>query len=349
MNISKRKIFIVHSWCGLIAGIFTLAISLTGAFISLSKKYDRLIHKSITNVNPSDGNIQYDKVFANAKKHLPNFKLYDFARIPQERNEAIELLYFPDGSYHSAFFNPYTGAFLGKLEYNVSRTLTKFHWSFFAGQWGTWVAFFCGLCICISVLTGFVIYKKHIWHALTFQLKWKHNRGGISSSALHRAIGVYTSLFMLILFSTGAFINYEILMGDFSYPQGEQLKQPPKYYLSISIDSLIQKINHSEPTFTPTYISFPQLMGGPITVGGVFKADNEWTTQNSSFEFDEYTGKMITFNDGRVLSKIDQVKTIIYNLHFADFGGLWLKIIYCLFGLLSGLMPITGFILWNKK
>lgn len=347
--ISKRKIFTIHSWCGLIAGIFTLAISFTGAFISLSKEYDRLIHKSVTTVRPSDSQIHYDLVFANAKKHLHDFKLYDFARLPQKKDDALELLYFPDGSYHSAFFHPYTGEFLGKLEYNTSRTLTKFHWSFFAGNLGTWVAFFCGLCVFICVITGFVIYKKHIWHALTFQLKWKHNRGGFSFSALHRATGVYTSVFMLILFGTGSFINYEILVGNFSYPQGEQLKQPPKHMVSISIDSLFHHIRQSEPTFVPTQISFPQLTGGLITVGGTFVTDNKWTTQNSSFEFDEYTGKLIRFNDGRVFSSIDKIKPAVYNLHFADFGGLWLKVIYCFFGLLSGLMPITGFVLWNKK
>jgi uncharacterized iron-regulated membrane protein len=349
MKITNRKLFTLHSWLGLLAGIFVLAISLSGAFISLSKQYDCFVHSEIVLVTKQDNPIVYDSIIRNAKKVLPDFKLYDFIRIPQSDDEAVELLYFPDDSYHSAFFNPYTGKFLGKLEYNLSRTLIKFHWSFFAGNIGALAALLCGLSVMASVITGIVIYKKHIWQALLFKVKWKRNKGGLSFSSLHRVWGVYSLLFMLILFGTGAFINYEILSGDFTYPEGEQLNQPPKFILSVSLDALIAYVKIKEPSFHPTYISFPQLTGGHIVIGGKFKSDNVWSSKSSSFEFDEHTGKPLAFNDGRTLQAADQTKSIIYNLHYATFGGVWLKILYCTFGILSGLMPITGFILWVKR
>ena len=349
LKISGRKIFALHKWCGLIAGIFILVISLTGAFISLSKQYDRFIHSEIVVVTKQDKRISYDSIIARAKQTLSDFQLYDFIRVPQSTDEAVELLYFPDDSYHSVFFNPYTGKFLGKLEYNLSRTLIKFHWSFFVGNIGALVALFCGLCVIVSVVTGIVIYKKHIWQALLFKAKWKRNKGGFSYSSLHRVVGVYSILFMFILFGTGAFINYEILSGDFTYPEGEQLTQPPKFILSVSLDSLIAHTKIKEPSFNPTYISFPQLTGGHIVIGGKFKNDNIWSSQSSSFEFDEYTGEPLSFNDGRTLQAADRTKNVIYNLHYATFGGVWLKILYCAFGVLSGLMPITGFILWVKR
>jgi uncharacterized iron-regulated membrane protein len=36
-------------------------------------------------------------------------------------------------------------------------------------------------------------------------------------------------------------------------------------------------------------------------------------------------------------------------LHFGDFGGLLLKLVYCLFALTSGILSITGFVIYLKR
>ncbi|NBW72242.1 MAG: PepSY domain-containing protein, partial [Flavobacteriia bacterium] len=42
-------------------------------------------------------------------------------------------------------------------------------------------------------------------------------------------------------------------------------------------------------------------------------------------------------------------ENVIYSLHYANYGGIFVKIIYSILALLSGLMPITGFILWRRR
>jgi uncharacterized iron-regulated membrane protein len=36
-------------------------------------------------------------------------------------------------------------------------------------------------------------------------------------------------------------------------------------------------------------------------------------------------------------------------LHFATYGGLVVKLLYCLLGVLSGSLPLTGALLWWRR
>jgi uncharacterized iron-regulated membrane protein len=40
---------------------------------------------------------------------------------------------------------------------------------------------------------------------------------------------------------------------------------------------------------------------------------------------------------------------ILKQLHFGQFGGIWIKIIYALGGFTPAILSITGFVLWWKR
>lgn len=345
----KRKLFAVHSYTGLIAGIFILTICLSGCFVALLQQYENTFEADKLLVSTQSQQVGYDSLFAVAKRQVPNFQLYDYGRFPQNKNEAFEILYFPDGTYHSAFINPYNATVTGYIDNNLSKWILKFHWSFAIGKQGiagSIILFVFALCVLLSVITGFIIYKKHIIDGLLFRIKISAKN---KYSGLHRIIGVWTMLFMFILFGTGAYINYHIMTGEYSYPGGQILQQQPKFLLNVSVDTMLAYIKKEQPNFIPKGISFPQLTGGHISINGNFKGDNDWTNGSSTFDFDEYTGRFIAFNNRQNISNADIADNTLNNLHYASYGGLWLKIIYSIFALLSACMPITGFFLWRKR
>jgi len=352
LKITKRKIFALHSWLGLIAGIFILAICLSGAFVALLHQYEKSFEKQKLIVTPNAKRLPYDTLFAIAKKEIPDFHLYDYARFPQKADETLEILYFPDGSYHSVFIDPYSGEVKGKMALNLSKWILKFHWSFFIGSqgWlGSIVVFTFSICLLISVITGFIIYKKHLINGLLFKTKinWKSFKS--ASSGLHRIIGVWAMLFLFVVFSSGAYINYHILNGDWSYPGGKDLLQEPRQPLQVSVDDCIQKAKDTIPNFIPTGFAFPQLMGGDISVSGLIKDQNEFYLSESSISFNPTTGQIIEIKNGTKNTTLSKFENIVFNLHYANYGGLFVKFIYCILALLSGLMPITGFILWKRR
>ncbi|MNE79264.1 hypothetical protein D3C80_1757300 [compost metagenome] len=36
-------------------------------------------------------------------------------------------------------------------------------------------------------------------------------------------------------------------------------------------------------------------------------------------------------------------------LHTGDFGGIWIKLIWCFFGLLLSMMVLSGLLIWSKR
>jgi len=348
----KRKIFAIHSWLGLIAGIFILAISLSGSFVALMHQYEETFDHEKLFVKPAGKYLPYDTLFSIAKKKISNFGLYDFAFFPKNPNETLEILYFPDGTYHSVFMNPYTGEITGKMDNNLSKNLLKFHWSLFLGPQGyigSIVVFALSICLLLNIVTGFIIYRKHIIDALLFKAKinWKSIR--LASSGLHRIIGVWSMVFMFIIFASGAYINYHIINGDFAYPGGEKLKHRPKEPLQVSVDQCIRLAKEKIPGFEPSSFSFPQLEGGELYVSGYIKGQNRFYLGNSWVTFNSKTGKVLEVKTGIHNTLSSKLDIIISHLHFGNYGGVWLKIFYSFFSVLSGLMPITGFILWFRK
>ncbi|RZK27273.1 MAG: PepSY domain-containing protein [Hymenobacter sp.] len=43
------------------------------------------------------------------------------------------------------------------------------------------------------------------------------------------------------------------------------------------------------------------------------------------------------------------MENLLFALHFATYGGLAMKLLYCLLGVLSGSLPITGALLWWRR
>ena len=118
---------------------------------------------------------------------------------------------------------------------HLSRVLLRFHWSFGLGESGyagAVVALLVALCVLGAVITGAVVYRKHLLKVLLFRerIAWQGGRRTVAS--LHRVLGVWAWLFLVVLFGTGAYLNYIAVSGSFSYATPAQLRQPPRQPLA---------------------------------------------------------------------------------------------------------------------
>jgi len=87
---------------------------------------------------------------------------------------------------------------------------------------------------------------------------------------------------------------------------------------------------------------YGEVPGTPFWLGG-------GTFGRSHVEVDSRTGslvKVVDLNRGDVASRYE---AMLYVLHFGQFGGLPIKILYAVGGLTPGLLSITGFVLWWKR
>lgn len=352
---NNRAWFAWHRWLGLVVGLFAVSFSFTGAFLALRRPYERAAHRAALVVQPRGPRLPYARLLAAAGRQVPEFWLYDRADLPQAPDEALELHHLPNGHYASVFVDPYTGRVTGQLGPGQwSRTLLRFHWSFAlgdSGYLGAALALAMALCGLGAVATGAVVYRKRVVKVLLLRerIAWQGGRRTVAS--LHRVLGVWAWLFLVVLFGTGVYLNYPTVSGRFTYASAVQLRRPPPQLLAgagVSADALLARARQALPGLQATAFTFPQQLGGGYTVEGRLPLDNALLTPPNVVTFDA-RGRLLRVDRGREASAAAKWESLLFALHFATYGGLALKLLYCLLGVLSGSLPITGALLWWRR
>lgn len=120
--------------------------------------------------------------------------------------------------------------------------------------------------------------------------------------------------------------------------------------MTHSVDALIHKAETTYPNFRIRYLRFPSNDDGRLFLLGHLRSDPSYYGKfYSSITINHRTGHI----DGISLLKekpfIDRVLTILQPVHFGDYAGFWVKLIYTIGGLLPGILAVSGFIVWRYR
>lgn len=222
--------------------------------------------------------------------------------------------------------------------------LSGFHSSFHLGKTGEWLLGFFSLIFLLSIITGLILYRKNVGAALLFR------RRVFKKNNLHQLIGVYALLFNLMIGVTGFWMQRYVFKKEFysneSYTQ--ILKTSPALFYNI--DSSFEKLHEHFPAFNAAVIYFPQSKKSTTAIYGGLST-------NSFIHSKKYADVIFLDSAGniaktRFVNDIDpssRYDIINAQVHYGKYGGLPVKILYCLLGLSGGLLSITGSILWIRR
>ena len=222
--------------------------------------------------------------------------------------------------------------------------LSVFHNSFHLGKTGEWLLGLFAIIFLISLVTGTILFRKSLLAVLLFKKKvFRKNN-------LHQLIGVYALLFNLMMGFTGFWMQRYVFKKEF-YSSDDYtpiLKSSPALFFSF--DSSYKKMQEQYPDFTGYVIYFTQSKKGKTAVYGS-RASNSFihSKKYADVIFLDSTGavaKTAFVTDIDADSRRDIINA---QVHYGKYGGLPVKILYCLLGLTSGLLSITGFLLWRKR
>jgi uncharacterized iron-regulated membrane protein len=249
-----------------------------------------------------------------------------------------------------AYYHPYTGQLLGQRN---ARThclgwLLGLHYSLLAGKTGELLVGLLSVCLLFLVVTGTIIYRKHVWKVLTFRNSFRFSNWRITSSSLHRLIGVWSLVFNLIMAITGFWMLRYVFLPD-TYAE-EKKPIPANLPFSVSLDSLQGASRQLLPDFKIRSIHLPKKAGDKITLYGQVEGQNPlFNDFSNSIQFDPLTGKVGSVVSVSTQSITDQWDAMAYPLHAGKFGGLVVKGLYSLLGLTPAALSITGFLLWWRR
>ncbi|MDF7813461.1 PepSY domain-containing protein [Hymenobacter sp. YC55] len=161
-----RRLFALHSWLGLLTGGLLLVVSLSGVALLFEPELDHTLNPHLLTVAaPPGARPSLDGVLTAARQRFPQPAYLRLRRISATPTDAIEVsVDQPDHTWTLAYFDPYTARYLGQRNARAHffGWLLGLHYSLLAGKAGELVVALLGLALVLSVLTGAVVYRKHL-------------------------------------------------------------------------------------------------------------------------------------------------------------------------------------------
>jgi uncharacterized iron-regulated membrane protein len=344
----KGFIFPIHSIAGLVSGLFILLLSLSGAILVFDDELDTLTYPAVIAEN-NKNIVSVDSCYNFLQKQYPHSKISN-CQVSKDRSQPF-IFYLYDSTFKDGkeamqvFLHPQTATIL-KIRGNRDTFLSwisKLHGSFHLGKTGEWLLGFFALVFLVSIITGLVLYRRNVWAVLSFKKRV------FTRTRLHQVIGVYALVFNLMIGVTGYWRQRYVFKKEFyqSYDYKPVLKvSPPLFY---SLDSALQQIKEKYPAFTEHVIYFSQSSKGMMAIYGSQRTNSFIHSKKfADGIFLDSTGAIASTRFVNEIDPADRYDIISSQIHNGKYGGLPVKIIYCLFGLASGLLSITGFLLWVK-
>lgn len=350
----RRRWFELHSWIGIITGLMMFLICWSGTVAVLSHEIDwlldgrqRVAGADMSAPSPAAWGTWADSIRA-AYPDAQSVTLH----APLSKGFAAQaVLDTPKQSMKRVFLDPATGQVLGESSYfNVQRFFRSLHMSLFdlgsERSWGYWfVAAFAPLLLISSVAP--LIFYRRWWRGF---LTLKRDRGSrIFWSDFHKLSGVWSLLFTWLIALTSLWYLVEWFDVDFGYPAREPVASSPAK-APLSVETLVARAQQTWPSLNVRSVGLPEgsYWGNVLYLDGQAEA---WLVRNRAnyLMLDTASGTPLRRQDIRDVGWPERWVDTADPLHFGNFAGLPLKLLWFVFGLaLSGLC-LTGAYLHAKR
>ncbi|HET7553304.1 MAG TPA: PepSY-associated TM helix domain-containing protein [Gemmatimonadaceae bacterium] len=355
----------LHGVLGLVAAVGMFISGASGSALVFRSEIDRALDPELLRVVPGETRAPLQAIVDDVGREFPEDTIARI-RMPHSRDGSYEIWLGAAPSRY-VYADPYTGAILG------SRAPTDFltgwlfllHSQLLAGQVGKWVAGVGALILVLLAATGLVVWwpRRAPWRAWR---QWRasltvEHRFGVTRAThdLHRALGFYSSVFLLLAGVTGASLIFyraferAAYWVTFSKPASaeEQVAAPPSPAAgrsSLPLDSLLHIAERSQPGGAISYLYFPSVSNGAFGVRK--RLPGEEHPNGKSFVYlDPTDGGVLSVEDGSRAPRGARLYSILYPIHIGVIGGVWTRVLAVLVGLSLATLPVTGVAMWWRR
>ena len=362
---SRRAIriwYLIHKWTSLIPTVFLLMLCLTGLPLIFHDEIDAAMAgdaeaalsgpPSAEAGLPLDGML--DKALAGDPGSVPLFMAFsqDSPLLTVTTGPSPDA---PAGQMELFFFDRTTGASLGPAPVNpVMDFILQLHTDMFLGLPGMLVLGGMGVLFVVALVSGAVLYAPFM-RKIAFGTIRTNRSERLRRLDQHNFIGIVALAWMLVIGLTGAINAFADPLTD-SWRDGEVARMTASYSDTPSLapqdygslDAAMAAANRALPGRSPQFIGFP---GGDWSSGHhyaiFFQGDRPLTEHLLTPALVDAATAELT--DARDMPALNQALMMSKPLHFGDYGGLPLKVIWALMTLATIWVLWTGILLWFRR
>ncbi|GFE86033.1 hypothetical protein GCM10011488_09870 [Steroidobacter agaridevorans] len=354
-----RRWYWVHKWTSLVSTLFLLMLCITGLPLIF---YHEIDHATGYSVEPPElpgvtSRVSLDEIVSAARAKRPQDVVTFVLRDPDEPEAwFVSMAETPQSPDSSAFymFDARTGDFLHEYPLNQGfmNFMFRLHYDMFTGLPGTLFLGFMGLLLAASLVSGTVVYGPFmrklpfgtVRHGRSSRLKWLD---------LHNLLGIATLIWLLTVGVTGVINTLAIpILGVWQQTEMSEMtakykNEPAVQHLS-SADDAVKKALATVPGTELSFMAFPgtNFSSPHHYVAFMYGATPLTSKLLTPVLIDASTGEFI---DSRSLPWYVKALLVSQPLHFGDYGGMVLKILWALLDVLAIVVLGSGVYLWIKK
>lgn len=350
----RKRLWQLHSWLGLFAGLGLLVLGLSGSLLVFHEELEALVHPEYVRVEAPEGatRLPLDRLLRDAESQLSGYEVAGWIPAYDEPDHADVLYVIGHGTneWLVSTQNPYTGEVLAtprKGTQTITGWLLELHYAFFGDHIGMLAVGLFGLLLCLLGVSGIWLYRE-FWKGV-FTLRWGRS-ARIFFSDLHKTVGISSVTFNILLGFTGAYWNVTHVAGHLIYGDPEQKLMTGRLYPeSLSLAALSATASEHIPGFRANYISLPWEPGQGITLWGAVEPRGALRGPYGSTVGFDATGAYQSHDDLRAAGAWRQIVDAFVPLHYGTFGGFPIKLLWCIGGLTPGILAVSGFLIWRSR
>ncbi|MBR0820607.1 PepSY domain-containing protein [Bradyrhizobium liaoningense] len=359
-TISLRRWGFVHKWSSLICTIFMLLLCITGLPLIFHEEIDDLLHSQVKAAEVPAGTPQanLDKLLANAMASapgkVPHFLVWD-RDDPNTMFVSVGATITSDPSKNTLIrMDLHTAAFLDAPDFTGRFTyiMLRLHTDMFAGLPGKLFLGLMGILLCVAIISGIVVYAPSM-RKLSFGTYRARRTRVVRWLDVHNIAGILLVAWTLVVGFTGVINTWADLV--LKLWQFGQLSEMTAQYQDravpakpTSVDAAVKVAAEAVPGMTASFVAFPGTLFSSKSHYAVFlHGDTPLTSRLlKPALIDAETGKL---TDTRDMPWYVSTLFISQPLHFGDYGGMPLKIIWAVLDVLTIIILWTGVYLWLRR
>lgn len=349
----------VHKWSSLICTAFMLLLCVTGLPLIFSHEINHLLGKEVEAPAMPAGTpyASMDAVVSSARALYPGRVVQYVFRDEDEQNSwTVSLGITPTSDENTKFVavDSRTTKVLQepKFDEGFMYVMFKLHVDMFAGFPGMLFLGLMGVLLLVAIISGVVLYAPFMRKMRFGEIR--HQRGEkLKRLDVHNFLGIITLIWFFVVGLTGVINAWSDLV--VKYWQFDQMAQMTAPYKNLpapktlgSLEKAVQIAKITEPKMTLAFIAFPGTNFTSQHHYGVFMRGNSPVTARlyKPVLIDAQTSIL---TDSRDLPWYLATLLISQPLHFGDYGGMFLKVLWTILDVLTIAVLWTGLKLWWKK
>jgi uncharacterized iron-regulated membrane protein len=366
MKQNKKNIqrwFLFHRWSSLVCTLFLLILCVTGLPLIFGDEIDGWLnpHKDYVDLPPSTPMTDLDGVVKEAQHRYPK-ELVTFLFIDDDEPQVVvnmstswaEAGKDHSDSTHSIRFDARTGKVLedggaAASKETFTGIMLEIHRGLFVGLYGELFMGLMGLLFVLALVSGVYLYRPFMKRLDFGTIRVKRAKR-LRWLDLHNLLGIVTLAWTTVVGITG--VMNELSTPLFGFWQMTDVKamlapykDKPTPTQFTSVQGVWDTALAATPGMTGVSMVFP---GNPFGSPQHFLV---WTKGESPLKKRLFTPVLIDAGSGALTAVVKmpwylRAIEVSRPLHFGDYGGLPLKIIWALFDLITIVVLITGLYLW---